>query len=341
MNKLIDISIDTAFFQNLQHDCLKEEGYQYLKEISEFAKMGKRQFIALHTSNNAFDILYSQKMPDCLDDNKLSNFIENCGKHEFPIDIIKNIIFDLLGKNDWFDSGLTITIEKIENRKTDIDPQGILSSSPNLQEEQKKLLAKISLMQRYLHPEREYFFFPSKIIKSNIKFSTHITRYEYVSNGNQIGPKPPVNIKNDIIKTYKTYDEMLDKVDTYKLFLEAQDDEDINLLMCIYAHQNNIEYNKEKVRIGNKFRVTAQKLCKERTDIKLLTRQILDLLVKKASGKVDHDERLNNVRNRGKDNADPWRCRITQELRIHYWNCKNGMIEFAAAVDHDCSDIPE
>jgi hypothetical protein len=172
-------------------------------------------------------------------------------------------------------------------------------------------------------------------VTGDINGSTKLTPEE------QIFTDPP-------IKTFDDLPSVILAIPIYDYFQQVlsngQGSDDLKFALTIALKQHDIK-NKpnsgdysNKYRFGDKFYRSCQTFCVKHPD---LIQKLIDLMInriKSINPDGDGDEKIKGEPPRNRD--IPKRCRISQALRLHYWQCSNGIIEFAnIPLDHDDYNI--
>jgi len=136
------------------------------------------------------------------------------------------------------------------------------------------------------------------------------------------------------------------EVAIYKLCLEHIE-RNLSQKRQVQIDESEIEEERKKFRkwtFGKDFLDTVQKCCKNRSDLaERLLRSIIETIDRQKlqdthwlrTDKGGNDPQ----RKRGQDAA--WRRDIDREYHLHYWECEEGMVEFANMVTHNDFSITE
>ena len=308
-----------------------------------------KSWLTVCISDNTLQTLYINNLYPLRE--KLKELLKLHGIPNYDSNTVATIVHKLLDRSQSFETCYGVKDILLKELKTD---PNIVQQVPydGLRDDLKRCVAFIAVLRKYCpQPLGGHLFMIRKALGQLVKIRTQIEIFEHERNDIPSLPLPPEIFESTVL-TCDNFRGLIECIDEEAMLVGAPDDSGIKLSIrvALFKYASN---KGEKLcwsetstpAIGKEFRELCQRCCKNRGHS--MPSKILRSIVKITRGDRTEVHPLRKgaamgypQQTRGNDKAQ--RCKIDDELRLHFWDCADGTIELASVTSyHDDFSIPE
>jgi hypothetical protein len=362
----IDASVIAAPPANTEHEVV----HQYVETLRALKKLDQKTWVAIYTSEFTAEVLIADGLYPLRP--ALNTLFKRCGITEYDANTVAILAESFLSQPSCEE---VFGINEVLAEEVTLTPN--LSSwvaSKNLASNLERCVILMAILRKYCNPPvTDHWLVVNKPIPTSSSPVEEVTVKALIhelehNRGDEIQgiPVPPAYLEGSVsVLVGPSFSDLIKWLDEKTLLNKAAPQETIEpaikvaiYKLCLERLERNlsqkrqveideIEEEREKFRewtFGKDFFATVRECCRNRSDlaerllrsiIETIDRQQLQDTHRLRTGKGGDDPR----RKRGQDAA--WRRDIDREYHLHYWECEEGMVEFANMVPHNDFSITE
>ncbi len=318
-------------------DSFIEEVERYAADLASCSTAAKEKWIGVYLSDSTLDVLANEcRMPSHSALRDLCRGVNITSVDSTTIAVLANAIISRAAP-----MSSLYGIRELLFDSLNISPEPLEETSEAIRQEFARVLGHVAIVDAVD---------PDRLVNHALASPTHRASVVRVtgtlvdiepSNDNPLDCAPPMTVEMQV-HPIRSFDEMLRRVDALALWAD-QRDMSLPIRLSIYqgAHSDGdpLEWRScSGFRIGRAFRKTVRELgFYQQVKAEKLLRSCVDTTLHRNLAKV-HDIRESQSGSskqlrRGKDKA--YRRDIDDEFHLHYWECDDGVPEFANVVVHN------
>lgn len=323
--------------------------HRYVDTLLDCNKLLDESWLTVCISDNTLQTLSTNNLYPLRE--KLKELLKIHGIHNYDSNTVATIVHKLLDRSQSFETRYRVKDVLFKELKTD---PNIIQQVPHdgLRYDLKRCVAFIAVLRKYCQqPLGGHLFMIRKALGQLVKVRTQIEIFEHERNEITSLPPPPEIFEGTVL-TCDDFQGLIECIDEKAMLVGAPDDSGIKLSIRValfkYASGKGEKLcwgETSPLAIGKEFRKLCQRCCKNRGPS--MPSKILRSVIKIKRGDRTEVHPLRkgeamgySQQTRGNDKAQ--RCKIDDELRLHFWDCADGTIELASVTSyHDDFSIPE
>ena len=343
------VTIDTCVLAAPPLTSTRDEVFNYLDNLLDWKILLKEPWIDIYMSEHAAEAMISANVYPLRDHLKL--LFSSKGIQEYDANTVALLAGELLKKTPGLETHFKIKDVLQDDVQTLPDLLSI-HTGPELSSELARVIVIIAILRSCCrNPVLDHSLIINPWIGSTtVKVTAQIFEIETSREDLEEFPQPPEYFMGEIL-TCQNFREFVQNLSEISIWEAAQDEIGLILAtkLAVFKHRllRNIEPKWDSIkgfRFGNEF-YNRMRDCERGGNLGLVIRtldSIVETIERLNLSKV-HEKRTGKGGNnpqelRGEDKA--WRRDIDHVYHLHYWERKDGTIEFASVGPHDMFDIP-
>ncbi len=344
------VTIDAGVLAAPPMEATTDEVVGYVKTLLDWKELLDLPWVAIYMSERATDVLFDEEVYPLRD--ALKCLFESKGINQYDVNTVAQVTEPLLRLTPHFETHFRVHDILVEDPFTEPNLLSI-HTSQSLVSDLARCVLLIAILRNHCRtPARNH----SLIVKpwqggTLVQVRAIIHDLDHQRDDILELPKPPAYFHGSVL-VCQNFREFILAIDEVTIWDTACDETGMQLAIQIALYKSRLQRDLEPeweavpaYSFGRAMCDTTRECCRAgpRNLIEKILRAIVETLDKRSLRAV-HELRTAKSGNapqrmRGKDKA--WRRDIDNEYHLHYWECSNGIVEFASVVLHNDFSIPE
>ena len=329
-----------------------EDAHRYVETLFNWSKLLDEHWVDIYMSERTSEALFGDELYPLRD--QLMQFFDAKGIIEYTVNDIASVVNNLLQLTPHFETNFKMREVLAEQILMTPD---ILQSSPgsNLRSDLTRCVVLIAILREYCRDSiLEHCLILRYAPRQTVNVRALIYELEHDRNDLDTLPTDPEVFEGKVL-ICDDFRGLIECLDESFILASSTDDVGLETAIRIALYKSRLGRGEDPdwddlrgLRIGHSFIDTVQDSCENQGDS--FPAKVLRAIVETLDGEnlaATHAIRTgsgggNPQRRRPADGAGAMRRDIDEDHHLHYWSCRNGVVELASvSYPHDNFSIPE